>query len=188
MEHDDEARLIDDILDGEAEAYAVLVRRYQSPIYALMTRLCRHPEDARDLTQEAFVTAYEKLDRFRRGARFFPWLYAISLNLARDHLRRRGRAEVTASGLPDGFLENVRAEGSDDDLIRRIDADMLVSAMDALGLETREALLLRYQEGLSIPDIAAALCISASAAKMRISRGLDRLRALFDQAAGEVAS
>ncbi|WP_428562929.1 MAG: RNA polymerase sigma factor [Solidesulfovibrio sp. DCME] len=71
MEHDDEARLIDDILDGEAEAYAVLVRRYQTPIHALMLRLCRHPEDARDLTQEAFVTAYAKLDRFRRGARFF---------------------------------------------------------------------------------------------------------------------
>jgi RNA polymerase sigma-70 factor (ECF subfamily) len=179
MHDDDESQLIEDILDGEAAAYAVLVRRYQSPIHGLMLRMCRNPDDAGDLTQEAFVVAYEKLDRFRPGARFFPWLYTLSLNLARDHLRKRGRSEILASALPEGFLENVRAETEDDALIDRIDGQRLLAAMDSLGVETREVLLLRYQEGLSIQDIAAALQLSASAVKMRISRGLERLRALF---------
>lgn len=179
MHYDDETQLIEDILEGEAAAYAVLVRRYQAPIYALMSRMCRHPEDASDLTQEAFVVAYEKLEKFKVGARFFPWLYTLSLNLARDHLRRRGRLEITASALPEGFMEKVRDESSDDTLSEMIDRKKLIAAMDALGLETREVLLLRYQEGLSIQDIAQALQLSASAVKMRISRGLERLRAMF---------
>lgn len=178
-DHDDEARLIDDILNGEASAYAVLVRRYQGPIYALMRRMCRDVEDARDLTQDAFVTAYEKLDRFRPGARFFPWLYAMSLNLARDHLRRRGRAEVTAAELPEGFFDQFGTVAPEDDLIDRIDAASLLTAMDHLGAQTREALLLRYREGLSTPDIAKALGVSSSGVKMRISRGLERLRGMF---------
>lgn len=179
MEHDDESELIEDILDGDAQAYAVLVRRYQGPIHALMLRMCRHAEDARDLTQETFVTAYEKLDRFKMNARFFPWLYTIGLNLARDHLRRRGRSPLPAADCFDGCLETIAADVSDDSLIDRIDADRLLAAMDGLGLETREALLLRYQEGLSITEIATALDLSASAVKMRLSRGLERLRTMF---------
>ncbi|EFL52213.1 RNA polymerase, sigma-24 subunit, ECF subfamily [Solidesulfovibrio fructosivorans JJ]] len=179
MNHDDETQLIEDILDGEAAAYAVLVRRYQSPIHGLMSRMCRNPADASDLTQEAFVVAYEKLEKFKVGARFFPWLYTLSLNIARDHLRKQGRVEIPASALHDGFMENIQDETADDALIEKIDSEKLFAAMEALGLETREVLILRYQEGLSIQDIADALKISVSAVKMRISRGLERLRAMF---------
>ncbi len=85
-------------------------------------------------------------------------------------------------------MENLPATGSDDDLIRAMDADLLLAAMDALGTQTREALLLRYREGCSVKDIAEALGISVSAAKVRLSRGLDRLRELFDAAAKEAAA
>lgn len=179
MNHDDETQLIEDILDGETAAYAVLVRRYQSPIHGLMSRMCRNPEDANDLTQEAFVMAYEKLEKFKVGARFFPWLYTLSLNIARDHLRRQGYVEIPASALHDGFMENIHDETSNDTLIEKMDSERLVAAMDTLGLETREVLILRYQEGLSLQDIADSLKISVSAVKMRISRGLERLRAMF---------
>ena len=184
MNYDDETQLIEDILDGEAAAYAVLVRRYQSPIYGLMLRMCRNPDDASDLTQEAFVIAYEKLEKFKVGARFFPWLYTLSLNVARDHLRKQKHVEIPASTLYEGFMESIQDEASDDALIQIIDSRKLIDAMDSLGLETREVLILRYQEGLSIRDIADALKISVGAVKMRISRGLERLRAMFVDSIG----
>lgn len=179
MDHDDEAQLIEDILDGEAEAYAVLVRRYQGPIYALMTRMCKNIEDASDLTQETFVVAYEKMDRFKNGSRFFPWLYTIGLNIGRDYLRKRGRAEVSSCDLPDGFIENLSSESSTDEVINGIDSGLILNAMDALGIGTREALMLRYQQGMSIKDISGVLGISVSSVKMKISRGLDKLRVIF---------
>ncbi|EHJ47052.1 RNA polymerase, sigma-24 subunit, ECF subfamily [Solidesulfovibrio carbinoliphilus subsp. oakridgensis] len=179
MDQNDEAQLIEDILDGEAEAYAVLVRRYQGPIHALMARMCGDGEDARDLTQETFVVAYEKLDRFKCGARFFPWLYTIGLNLGRDHLRKKRHCEISSADLPEGFMENISDGLTSERLADWMDANTLVLAMDSLGLSTREALLLRYQEGMSINDISSALGLSVSAVKMRIARGLDRLRSLF---------
>lgn len=184
MNYDDETQLIEDILDGEAAAYAVLVRRYQSPIHGLMSRMCRNPEDASDLTQEAFLLAYEKLEKFKVGARFFPWLYTLSLNIARDHLRKQGHVEIPASALHEGFMESIQDETSNDAIIERIDSKKLIEAMNFLGLETKEVLILRYQEGLSIHDIADSLEISVSAVKMRISRGLERLRTMFVDSIG----
>lgn len=184
MNYDDETQLIEDILDGEAAAYAVLVRRYQSPIHGLMLRMCRNPDDASDLTQEAFVTAYEKLDKFKVGARFFPWLYTVSLNIARDHLRKQKHVEIPASTLREGFMKTIQDEASNDALVEMIDSKKLIKAMDSLGLETREVLILRYQEGLSIHNIAGSLEISVSAVKMRISRGLERLRVMFVDSIG----
>lgn len=179
MNNDDEAQLIEDILDGEAEAYAVLVRRYQGPIYALMTRMCRNREDASDLTQETFVVAYEKIDRFKNGSRFFPWLYTIGLNIGRDYLRKRGHVEVSSCDLPNGFIENLSSESATDVVMDGIDAGFILKAIDTLGIGTREALMLRYQQGMSIKDIAVVLGISVSSVKMKISRGLDRLRVIF---------
>ena len=179
MDHDDEAQLIEDILDGEAEAYAVLVRRYQGPIYALMARMCKNREDASDLTQETFVVAYEKMHRFKTGSRFFSWLYAIGLNIGRDYLRKRGHIEVSSCDLPDGFIENLSSESSTDEVIGGIDACLILKAMDTLGIETREALMLRYQQGMPIKDISGVLGLSVSSVKMKISRGLEKLRVIF---------
>ena len=70
------------------ECYSILVRQYQKPIFNLMYRVTGSSEDAKDLTQETFIKAYEKLDHFRMGARFFPWLYTIGYNHARNFVQR----------------------------------------------------------------------------------------------------
>ena len=67
----EESLIISDILDGDPDAYAILVKHYQKPIFNLMIRMTSSEEDAFDLTQETFVHAYEKLDRFRLSSRFF---------------------------------------------------------------------------------------------------------------------
>lgn len=175
MDTTEENRLINAILGGDVESFAVLVHRYQRPIYNMMLRMTGHPEDATDLTQEAFLKVYENLERFRPNGRFFPWLYTIGLNLARDHLRRQ-KCAVEAAGLQPDDGGPGQDQGDDAAHLQHMDAERLPFLLAALPLEYREALILRFHEGLTMRDVGLALGISTSGAKMRIQRGLQRLR------------
>jgi RNA polymerase sigma-70 factor (ECF subfamily) len=171
-----DANLIYEILAGDAEAYGILVRRYQKPIFNLMLRMTCCDEDAMDLTQETFVRAYEKLEQFKGSSPFFPWLYTIGMNLARDFLRRvkASRTAVESLSSDPGLASN-----SGEDLYESADAEQVSHLLQKLPHDYREALVLRFHEGLSVSELASALGISVSGAKMRIHRGLLKLRELL---------
>lgn len=176
MDTTEENRLISAILDGDAEAFAVLVRRYQRPIYNMMLRMTGSREDATDLTQEAFLKVYANLERFRPSGRFFPWIYAIGINLARDHLRKRKSATDAACLHQYGCAADTLQGDSAKHLCDQLDASRLPLLLAQLQEEYREALILRFHEGLAMRDVGLALGISTSGAKMRVQRGLQRLR------------
>jgi RNA polymerase sigma-70 factor (ECF subfamily) len=165
--------LVNEILSGDVNAYALLVKRYQKPMYNLMLRMTGSEQDAVDLTQDAFVKAYEKLEKFNPSAPFFPWLYTMGLNLARDFLRRAKRHPVESYESENGFSTEANP---DDALSERLDARQVQEALQTLPVDYREALLLRFHEGLSVGEVAQTLGISLSAAKMKIHRGLSKLR------------
>jgi RNA polymerase sigma-70 factor (ECF subfamily) len=177
-----EANLICEILAGDAEAYAILVKRYQKPIFNLMLRMTSCDEDAMDLSQETFVRAYEKLEQFKTSSPFFPWLYTIGMNLARD-FQRKARSSRTA----------VEALSRDQDLplnpgeslSGRLEAEQVGQLLQKLSMDYREALILRFHEGLSVNELASSLGISVSGAKMRIHRGLLKLRELLGEKSHE---
>ena len=81
--------LVRAVLDGDATAYKGLVERYQGRIYNVIYGMVRNREDARDLTQDAFVKAYKNLSRFRFGSSFYTWICRIGMNVAIDHLRKQ---------------------------------------------------------------------------------------------------
>lgn len=171
-----EESLILDILAGDANAYAVLVRRYQKPIFNLMLRMTSSKADAADLTQEAFVRAYEKLGYFKPHRSFFPWLYTIGLNLARDFHRRRKTAQAVEQELTDAQNAGDSALAGRGFLPKIIESNDVREALQGLPLQYREALVLRFHQGLAVQEIASALGISQSATKMRIQRGLLKIR------------
>ena len=103
MNDADDGEIVELVLRGNRDAFGILVRRYQGSIYNLMYRMCRSSEDAADLAQEAFIKAYEKLETFKTDKRFFPWLYAIGLNHARDYSRKR----KLITGLTDEEMETL---------------------------------------------------------------------------------
>jgi RNA polymerase sigma-70 factor (ECF subfamily) len=175
-----EDQLIRHILDGDAQAYAILVNRYQRPIFNLLLRMTGCRDTAADLAQEAFVKAYENLERFKLGEKFFPWLYAIAANLARDHWRRQQHAASHADTFRQALKDNpVIVTAEEERLACLLDARRVRVCMERLPQDYREALILRFHEGLSMADIGKALGISTSGAKMRISRGIEKLRHLF---------
>src|SRR4051794_29934123 len=89
--HDDQC-LIAACRTGETEAFGVLVRRYQDRLFPTVFRLTGCAEDAHDLLQEAFLRAFEKLDRFQGESSFYTWIYRIAVNLALSGRRRRRRS------------------------------------------------------------------------------------------------
>jgi RNA polymerase sigma-70 factor, ECF subfamily len=173
-----EETLVMEILSGDVDSYALLVKRYQKPIYNLMLRMTGSEQDALDLTQETFVRAYEKLEKFDPSAPFFPWLYTMGLNLARDFLRRAKRSPIEFNESENSFSVEI---DQDDRLADQIDAQVAQEGLQTLPVDYREALLLRFHEGLSVGEVGCALGLSVSAAKMRIHRGLLKLRQLLEK-------
>ncbi|MBW1980524.1 MAG: RNA polymerase sigma factor [Deltaproteobacteria bacterium] len=184
MNTNDDQRVIEQVLAGDVDSFADLIERYQKPIYNLMFRATGSAEEAAELTQEAFVRTYENLPRFHRGRKFFPWLYTISLNVARDYGRRTNRSINRHTDKALEQLSNCRFHGEQQqNVCDSIDYLRLEEALGTLPLLYREALVLRYHEELAVREIAEALSISISAAKMRISRGLEMLRGCLKEVA-----
>jgi len=175
----DERQIIEAVLRGERAAYAVLVDRYKDRIFGLAYRMTGCRADADDLAQEAFLRAYGNLARFDREKSFFTWLYTIALNVVRSHLNKRSRDPVAGA---EELMEHTRgagdgAEGNpEDDLAGREEEALLRKGLLTLPLDTREAVVLRFYQDLSFEETAAVLGISLSAAKMRVYRGLEKLR------------
>jgi RNA polymerase sigma-70 factor (ECF subfamily) len=172
-------RIVEAVLQGEAEAFAHLVRKYQKPIYNLMLRAVGVSDVAADLTQETFIRAYDKLYTFQPGKRFFPWLYTLAVNLARDHARRRRRRPPVAHVDPDTISPEDLAQPGPGEQHRRAEIHSLMETLQRLPVDYREAVILRYRDGLPMKSIAALLGLTTSGAKMRVHRGLAKLRDLW---------
>lgn len=170
LHHLDDDECIARAQQGDVAAFSELVARYQDRIYRFLVRLTRSPDDALELTQETFLSAYQALARWRPEARFTTWLFRIARNQAFDWLRRHKRVDFVAWGdeqdlgladpasTPDVALETVqRLRG-------------LERALARLPTDHREILLLREIEEMSYDDIAEVLDISLGTVKSRIAR------------------
>ena len=154
---------------GDRQALSQLFERHYPGVLTLALRLLRNPEAARDAAQEAFLRAVAQLQQYDRNYRFASWLFKVLVNYIRDQKRRGSRSvELDPDALP--------VATPADPLVREEDLDRIRAEMLALPEETRLALLLHLQEGLSGPEIAYALGITPQATRLRICRGLARLR------------
>ena len=178
MKQIDEGEIIGRVLGGDREAFAVLVNAYKGPVFSLAFRMTGSTQDADDLTQESFLRAFQSLGRFRAGERFFPWLYTVSLNVIRNHLRKvNALPEAAGKGIPDATDPNGDAT---DAAIGRERGRRLQGYLLMMPVPVREALVLRFYEGLSFEDIASVTGDSLSSAKMKVYRGLEKIRAMME--------
>ncbi len=180
MDQQEEKLIIEAVLQGDVSEFRALVERYQKPVYSLMMRLTGSADTAEDLTQEVFVRAFEKLHKFRRNKRFFPWLYTIAVNRGRDHLRRQGVHRDLFAEEPENFQF---PDPSSEDCSRQPDCMATVTeiadAMALLPLNYKEPMLLYYREAFSVKEIADAMTVSDAAVKVRLHRGRQLLRRLM---------
>ena len=168
--HLDESECIARAQQGDALAFSELVSRHQDRIYRFLARLTRSPDDALDLTQETFLSAYQALGRWRPQARFSTWLFQIARNLAFDQLRRTRRVEFVALQEEQESTIQDTAPTPDAALQTTQRLRALEQALVRLPAEHREILLLREIEDLAYDDIAEVLGISLGTVKSRLAR------------------
>ena len=160
---------------GDKGAFRTLFERYHRRAYALALGVVRHPDDALDVVQDAFIKAHKYLDKFEGNSSFYTWLYRIVMNLAIDHLRKHRRVK------PVELDESTLEDGGDDSLIPRIlggnpgralmDKEIrsrIDQALEQLSDNHRAVLVMRELEGLSYEEMAQAMDCSKGTIMSRL--------------------
>jgi len=180
MNDDHDALVITDVLKGNKDAFHSLVKKYEKPIFNLMYRSTGSLQESEDLFQETFLKAYDRLETYRPRKKFFSWLYVIALNVVRDHFRGEQRRPFSI-GNPTSYVATFdRISNQTKDRDRFVEIQGLFQALARLPLDYREAVLLHYRDGFSMRDIAEMLQLSVSGAKMRVHRGLKKLKEILE--------
>jgi RNA polymerase sigma-70 factor (ECF subfamily) len=163
-------------------AFDQLVERYQARAYRLAWSLLRDAEDARDVSQEAFLRVYQSASRFRGDARFSTWFYRILVNLALDHRRRRRWWQrVVAQDRDDEDVALVeRQPAREPDPGERVSEEQTMTrlweAVHRLSPQQRAAVVLSVQKQLSTAEIAAVLECSEPTVRVHLHRAVQALR------------
>ena len=177
----DEASLIKQAQDGDVSAYNTLVLHYQDRVYNLAYRIISEPDAAADATQEAFISAYKALRRFR-GGNFKAWLMRIVTNACYDELRRRKRRpqssldELTELNESSPLLVSQNTLGPEDHQQNVELVQAIQRCLEELTDEQRTAAVLCDVEGYDYSEIADIMSTSLGTVKSRLSRARAKLR------------
>ncbi len=184
----DEAMLVDQARAGDMAAFSRLVSRYQDRILNTCWRMCGHMEDARDLTQEAFLQALKSIGSFQQKACFYTWLFRIAVNLSITHRRKAARRPRLSMHSPDGEWmgdhEEMRVVGrvssESDDPSARLSAReterLVLRELERLDDDHRAVIVLRDIEAFDYQQIAEILDVAVGTVKSRLHRARMQLR------------
>lgn len=185
MTREQEAAIVRKVLGGDANAFETLVLEYEKNVYNIALRMTGNSEDAADMTQEAFIKAYNSLQSFRGDSKFSVWLYRIVSNVCLDFLRSKNRRPTVSLSVEDDDGEDAQLDVADESqspellLDRKLTRDSVRRGLDSLPPDYRQILLLREIQGLSYDEIAQALSLEVGTVKSRIFRARKRLCTLL---------
>ncbi len=173
----DDQSAVERVLAGDISAFEEIVRRWQSPLVNLAYRFCRDRGRAEEMAQEAFLSAYRGLKRWRKEAAFSTWLFALATNFYRSELRRIPARTIPLDEVAEPVDPRASAARFEDD-----DRDLAVRrAVSALPAKYREALILFYFHEMDVPAAALSLGLPEGTFKARLFRGREILRGKLPQ-------
>ena len=179
MEHEDQI-IIRKVLAGETAAYGVLVEKYQDMVMNIAFQILRQREDAEDLAQNSFVTAFEKLNTFKGESKFSTWLYRIVWHMAISQHRKLHNSLNSNTIL---LIDN-NLPVSDEATVEALDREEAIAKLDAaiqkLEIEERSILNMFYKQQLKVQDIAEITGLSHSNVKVKLFRSRKKLARHFE--------
>ena len=173
---DPDGDVIRGVRGGDRDAFGRLVERHQGRLFRLVSVIVRDRAAAEEVTQDAFVRAYSRLDRYDDRQPFYPWLATIAVRLAQNQLHRQGRTQQREGTPLDAVPEPGTAPSSLTALIADERGQRLRRAVTALSSGERTAVMLHYQDGLPVREIARALGVTSGTIKTLLFRARRHLR------------
>jgi RNA polymerase sigma factor (sigma-70 family) len=158
----DEQRIIEDIISGYSGLYRILVDRYQNPVFRVILKIVANSEDAKEITQDVFVKAYDSLHQYKPEYKFFSWIYRIAINDALLFVRRRRKflkTEIISLKSYQIAVQNEENEHRE---------YLLNRSLQELSQYYQPVIMLKYYAGLSYSDMAETLGISEKKVKSRL--------------------
>jgi RNA polymerase sigma-70 factor (ECF subfamily) len=171
MIHLDDNGLVPRTLEGDRDAFGVLVGRYQAQVYTIAWRMLGVKEEAEDVAQAAFLKAYEKLSTFDPRYKFFSWIYRIAHNESVNAIERRSRMQALDEG-----LESADGHAESPDL-----PELVQKCLSKLEVHHRSILVLKYVQDLPYEEIGAILGIPAKTVKSRLFSARAMLREIMSK-------
>jgi RNA polymerase sigma-70 factor (ECF subfamily) len=196
----DDALLVEQCRLGRSAAMERLILKYQDRIHNVILKICANPDDAAELTQEAFVKVLENIDRFEARSSFYTWLFRIAVNLTLNYCRRNTRLQTKSLDASDdqhcedagqALQEFLRDDSSPDPAALAQNKELCRLALKALtSLDDvhRAVIVLRDIEGMNYAQIAKVLGIELGTVKSRLSRARNNLREILENLCNEVES
>jgi RNA polymerase sigma-70 factor, ECF subfamily len=170
----DDLRTIQRVLEGEIEAFRLLVEKYQKPLFAMIHNILANRADCEDIAQEAFLAAYLHLGSYNSSeSRFSTWLFTIARNRCFNEAKRRKPANL------DSIEPSIALRHPADGLIAEEAADTLDRALDSLPFEQRSAFVLAEIQDLPLEEVARIEAAPLGTVKSRISRAKEKLRSVL---------
>jgi len=176
-------------LNGDMEAFDTIVREYRDTVFRVAMRIVKNEEEAQDVTQDAFMNAYRKLDTFKGDAALSSWIYRIAVNTALMRLRKKKRrAEVSMESLPisdsmDYVWSDLSAQTSrGDEVAENKELRKKISeAVNELEAKYKDVFVAKEIDGMSLQEIAEEMDLSVPAVKSRLHRARLSLRVSLER-------
>jgi RNA polymerase sigma-70 factor, ECF subfamily len=174
----DESTLVRHAANGDAAAWEPLVLAHQEAVFRLAYLILGDPDDAADVAQEAFLRAWNHIQRFDAARPLRPWLLSIVANLARNRHRSAGRYVAT---LARAFQHESAPANTEEKSAQHLEASELLKAVQTLNTPDQQVVYLRYFLDLTVKETAEVLRVAEGTVKSRLSRALERLRGIIQQ-------
>ena len=173
----DEALIRQHLPHQPNQCFETLYSRYVGKVYQRCLSMTKDSDQAQDFTHDIFIKAFAKLEGFQERARFSTWLYSIAYNYCADQLRLAKRLPTTSI---EDSLAPYQVVANESQVAEEA-MSMVSQALKQLPEEDRRILSLKYEDGMSVEEIAQLYDLNVSTVKMRLKRSRDKVRKLYSQ-------
>jgi len=164
------------VQEGDVEAFALLMQRYEKKITRYARKFLSHPDDVKDIVQEVFVKTYVNIKSFDAKRRFSPWIYRVAHNEFVNALKKKKSEKISFIDFDFFFPHPIAKETADMDVDRAELRRVLDGYIEKMPVKYREPLILYYFEEMSYREIADVLRLPVSTVGIRLQRGKSLLK------------
>ncbi|PWA11939.1 RNA polymerase subunit sigma-70 [Pueribacillus theae] len=179
---EEERRWIQEVLAGNKQAYAHIINKYKNQLYATILRMTKHPQDAQDLVQEAFIKVYQQLGKYDETGKFSSWIYRVAINHCMDEFRKK-RYKVKQVEINEGHI--LHSNHPEVIFLKKEKSRQLERLLSSLPQEERMIILLRYVNELSYSDISELIDVPLSTVRNKLHRAKKKMRDAINREGGD---